>query len=213
MRPVDVEQLRRELAARVRARGVADERVLAAIATVPRERFVAEHDVALALQDRPLPIGHDQTISQPSVVARTLELAGVGPDDVVLDVGTGSGYAAAVLARVAGRVVSIERIPALADRARTVLAAVGAGDVEVVVGDGTRGWAADAPYDAIVVAAASPSIPPALTDQLADGGRLVIPVGPRHGVQHLVRVLRDGTALTEERHTPVRFVPLLPDPP
>ena len=161
-----------------------------------------------AYADRPLPIGHEATISQPWVVARMLELAELEPDDRVLDVGTGSGYAAAVTAHLVAEVVSIERVPELAERAAAVLEDLGH-DVEVVTGNGYEGWAARAPYDAIVVAAAPPEIPGALTDQLADGGRLVIPVGARGSVQKLVVVQRHGDRLERTTHSRVRFVPLV----
>ena len=204
------EAARRRLVAQLRRHGIADERVLAAMAEVPRERFVP-HDVAgSAYADRPLPIGHDVTISQPYIVARMLELAELAPDDRVLDVGTGSGYAAAVTARLVAEVVSIERVPELAARAVDVLTGLGL-DVQVEVGDGYEGWPARAPYDAIVVAAAPTDVPAALAEQLADGGRLVLPVGGRHRVQELVVVRRRGDTLERTVHDRVRFVPLVDD--
>lgn len=192
----------------LRRRGVQDERVLEAFAAVPRERFVPEALQADAYADRPLPIGHDATISQPFIVARMLELAVPEADDRLLDVGTGSGYAAALAAHLVDEVISIERVPELAERASATLESLGL-DVEVVVGDGHDGWPEAAPYDAIVVAAAPREVPPALTDQLADGGRLVLPVGPVHGVQQLVVVRRDGDDLVRSRASRVRFVPLV----
>lgn len=199
---------RQALVGMLRRRGIDDERVLEAFMAVPREQFVPDELAADAYADRPLPIGHDATISQPFIVARMLELAGVDPGDRLLDVGTGSGYAAALAAHLTEEVVSIERVPELAERARDALGSLGL-DVEVVVGDGHDGWRAAAPYDAIVVAAAAASIPPALTDQLADGGRLVIPVGPVHGAQQLVVVSRDGEELHRRPSSMVRFVPLV----
>lgn len=201
---------RRDLVRGLRRRGIEDERVLAAFEAVPRERFIPQELRGRAYADRPLPIGHDATISQPFIVARMLELAELTPDDRVLDVGTGSGYAAALTAHLADRVVSIERVPDLVARARDVLDELGL-DVEVVVGDGHRGWPQAAPYDAIVVAAAPREVPPALTEQLADGGRLVIPVGRVHATQRLVVVRRDGDELTRDVASRVRFVPLVAD--
>lgn len=199
---------RRHLVAQLRARGITDERVLDAVGAVPREAFVPERLQREAYADRPLPIGHDATISQPFVVAHMLELAELQPGDRVLDVGTGSGYAAALTARLAGEVVSVERVPELAERARTVLSELGS-PVEVVVGDGHGGWPDRAPYDAVLVAAAPLTVPPALTEQLADGGRLVLPVGPRHGTQELVVVRRTGDRLERWTAGGVRFVPLV----
>jgi protein-L-isoaspartate(D-aspartate) O-methyltransferase len=190
-------------------RRVADERVLAAVAELPRERFVAPDLRDRAWENAPLPIGHGQTISQPLVVARMLELLTLAPDDRVLDVGTGSGWHAALLGRLAGHVWSIEREPALARGAAAALAAVGADNVTVCVGDGAAGLPEQAPFHAInVAAAARGGVPGALVEQLAPGGRLVAPVGDDE--QHLVRIGRhaDGT-LVQERLEPVRFVPLL----
>ncbi len=207
-----------ELAAQARRHGVRDEAVLEAIGRVPRQHFVPRRFAAAAFDDGPLPIGEGQTISQPAMVAIMAEAAQLSPDDRVLEVGTGSGYGALVLRTLAGRVVTIERRSALAEKARAALAAQDPGEVEVVVGDGTLGWPAEAPYDAIVVTAAGPAPPPPLLEQLAPGGRLVIPIGPRHGSQHLMRYTRrhpegeDPTpndAYREERLTPVRFVPLI----
>lgn len=192
-------------------RGVADPRVLAAMAAVRREHFVDPSLAAAAYDDRPLGIGRGQTISQPYMVAVMAEQARIGPGDRVLEVGTGSGYGAAVLASLGAEVWTIERHPDLAERAARNLAADGFGTVRVVVGDGTRGLADQAPFDAIVVTACPPAVPPALTDQLADGGRLVIPVGPEQGVQTLVRVTRRGDRLDTEDLGPVRFVPLVSD--
>ena len=211
-----------DLVAQARRYGVRDQAVLEAIGRVPRQRFVPRRFAAAAFDDGPLPIGEGQTISQPAMVAMMAEAAQLGPDDRVLEVGAGSGYGALVLRALAGRVVTIERRPKLADKARTALAEHGLGEVTVVVGDGTLGWPAEAPYDAIVVTAAGPAPPPPLLEQLAPGGRLVIPVGPRYGHQHLMRYTRrspqdpgddgngsPGEEHREERLTPVRFVPLI----
>jgi protein-L-isoaspartate(D-aspartate) O-methyltransferase len=194
----------------LRRRGISDERVLAAMGRVPRELFLPENMRRYAYDDSALPIGHRQTISQPFVVATICSLLALEGDERVLDVGTGSGYQAAVLAELAAEVVTIERIPALADAARARLAEAGYGDVEVHVGDGSTGVPERAPFDGIAVAAAAPSVPPALYDQLADGGRLVVPRGSRRG-QELVLVVRTPSGPVERRSIPVRFVPLVGD--
>jgi protein-L-isoaspartate(D-aspartate) O-methyltransferase len=189
-------------------RNVSDQRVLAAMADVPRDRFVPEDVRAEAWENIPLPIGSGQTISQPLVVARMCELLELHGDERVLDVGTGSGYHAAVLARLAAHVWSVELHPELSARAAVTLAAVGADNVTLLIGDGSRGHPAEAPYDAVNVAAAMQGIPPALPAQLADGGRLVGPVNG--GDQHLVLLRRGPGGVREERHERVRFVPLVP---
>jgi protein-L-isoaspartate(D-aspartate) O-methyltransferase len=204
---------RRMLEIDLRGRGISDPAVLAAMEQVDRARFVDDHRAGQAYDDRPLPIGDDQTISQPYIVAFMAEQLRLGPHDRVLDVGTGSGYAAAIMASVAGEVWSIERIPALADQAATRLTRLGHENVHVVVGDGTLGWPDAAPYDAISVAAGSPEIPPALTDQLAEGGRLIIPVDGRRSAQTLVLVERHGDELVRRDVLDVRFVPLIRDSP
>jgi protein-L-isoaspartate(D-aspartate) O-methyltransferase len=190
------------------ARGVRDPHVLAALAAVPRDLFVPEHLRELAWENAALPIGEGQTISQPYVVARMCELLELRGDESVLDVGTGSGYHAAVLARLVERVISIERLPFLTRRARAALEAAGVHNVTLVVGDGTAGYAEEAPYDAINVAAGSAhGVPPALADQLADGGRMVLPIDGRS--QRLMVVRRRGRVFEHEEHDPVRFVPLV----
>jgi protein-L-isoaspartate(D-aspartate) O-methyltransferase len=194
----------------LRRRGISDERVLAAMARVPRELFVPESLRAYAYDDGALPIGHRQTISQPFVVATICSLLAVEGDDRVLDVGTGSGYQAAVLAELAAEVVTIERIPELADAAARALAAAGYANVEVRVGDGSLGVPDRAPFAAIAVAAAAPTVPPALYAQLTEGGRVVVPRGTRWG-QELVVVARTLTGPVERTSIPVRFVPLLGD--
>jgi protein-L-isoaspartate(D-aspartate) O-methyltransferase len=198
---------RDELVRGLRTR-IADARVLAAIAAVPRELFVLEEHVYDAYEDAPLPIGGGQTISQPTVVARMCELLELRPGDRVLDVGTGSGYHAAVLARLAARVWGIERNPRLAERARLALAAARVENVTVRVGDGTLGLPELAPFDAINVAAtAVDAVPAALEEQLADGGRLVAPVRRRRD-ERLVLVRRGPDGLERRALEPVRFVPL-----
>jgi protein-L-isoaspartate(D-aspartate) O-methyltransferase len=191
-------------------RGVRDPRVLDAFRSLPRERFVARGSEASAYEDTPLAIGGGQTISQPYMVARMLEVAAIGRDDRVLDVGTGSGYAAALAGLLAREVESIERLPELAREAAARLSALGLAHVRVHVGDGSLGLAARAPYDAILVAAAAPRPPEALKRQLKVGGRLVLPVGERAGDQCLVRVTRTSpTTWREEPLGGVRFVPLV----
>lgn len=188
--------------------GVRDERVLEAIAAVPREVFVPPSLFPQAYEDYPLEIGEGQTISQPSVVARMLELAAIGERDRVLEIGAGSGYQAAVLARLARFVFSVERLPRLAEGARARLAGLGFHNVSIQVMDGTLGWRAQAPFDAIVVAAAAPAVPPALVEQLVDGGRLVIPVGELRR-QELHLYVRRGGELVQSAHGPATFVPLV----
>jgi protein-L-isoaspartate(D-aspartate) O-methyltransferase len=192
----------------LRRRGIPDERVLAAMARVPRHLFVPEHLRHLAYEDGALPIGQGQTISQPYIVATICSLLRLEGRERVLDVGTGSGYQAAVLAELAAEVVTIERVPELAERAREVLAQAGYGQVEVRVGDGSLGAPDKGPFDAIAVAAAAPAIPPALYDQLVEGGRLVIPRGGRWG-QDLVLVERTTEGPVERKSVPCRFVPLV----
>jgi protein-L-isoaspartate(D-aspartate) O-methyltransferase len=199
----------RMVADQLRGRGIRDHRVLAAMEAVARDAFVQEADAGEAYADRPLPIGAGQTISQPYIVARMTELLALRPGDRVLDVGTGSGYQAAILAELGCRVTSIEREAGLADQARSRLERLGyQGRVTVVVGDGSLGDPAGAPWDGIVVAAAAPSIPPSLRSQLADGGRLVIPVGARRE-QRLLVIQRRGTSWLEHSDGPCVFVPLI----
>ncbi len=194
--------------ARHLARSVHDERVLQAVAAVPRHRFVPHAERARAYENTALPIDCEQTISQPVVVARMLELLELSPSDRVLDVGTGSGYHAALLSLLAAEVWTIERHPQLSARARVTLSALGYANVICIVGDGWEGLPEQAPFDAINVAAATGEhVPPVLKAQLAPGGRLVAPVGDEH--QFLTRVRRTPDGLREERFDPVRFVPLV----
>jgi protein-L-isoaspartate(D-aspartate) O-methyltransferase len=189
------------------ARGIKDPRVLEAMRATPRERFVGADRAAAAYEDKPLPIGHGQTISQPYIVARMLELAMLAPGDTVLEVGTGSGYALAIIARLCRRAYGMEIVPALAERARAALASVGAANAEVVQGDGSLGLPEHAPYQVIIVSAGAPKIPALLLAQLDDGGRLVAPVGERDD-QRLVVVQRRGDHYETSWATPVRFVEL-----
>jgi protein-L-isoaspartate(D-aspartate) O-methyltransferase len=192
----------------LRRRGIADERVLGAMARVPRHLFVPESLRHLAYEDGALPIGEGQTISQPFIVATICSLLALDGGERVLDVGTGSGYQAAVLAELVSDVVTIERVPALAQHARETLALAGYERVEVRVGDGSVGVPDRAPFDGIAVAAAAPAVPQALYDQLVPGGRLVLPRGGRRG-QELVVVERTGDGPRERVSVPCRFVPLL----
>ena len=186
-----------------------DPRVLAVMNEVPRHQFVSDQYQQRAYDDRPLPIGHGQTISQPFIVALMTDLLHVGPDDVVLEVGTGSGYQAAVLAHLVQDVHTIEIIPELAERAEERLERLGYHNVHTYTGDGYYGVPEPAPYDAIVVTAAAHQVPPPLIQQLKPGGRMVIPVGGGFTLQHLMLVDKDAEGRVRTRQTlPVRFVPL-----
>ena len=192
------------------ARGVHDPRVLAAMRKVPREAFLPEPMRDLAYEDAPVPIAGEQTMSQPYIVALMAEALLLQGGDNVLEIGAGSGYAAAVLGEIAGRVTTVERIAALAEAAAARLAELGYRNVDVHQGDGSRGWPQAAPYDAIVVAAAGPQVPDSLKAQLKIGGRLVMPVGADQHAQQLVRLTRLGEADFKCDHFgDVRFVPLL----
>lgn len=206
----DMDRLRQMMVERqVIRRGVGDPRLWDAMRRVPRERFVAEDLRTLAYEDRPLPVEAGQTISQPYIVARMIEAAAIGATDRVLEVGAGSGYAAAIMSCLAAHVFAIERIAELADLARGRMEALGYGNVSILVGDGTEGWPEEAPFDAILVAAGGPSIPSPLQEQLAIGGRLVMPVGDS-GEQKLICVVRrDAENFEVETLEAVRFVPLI----
>jgi protein-L-isoaspartate(D-aspartate) O-methyltransferase len=200
----------RMVTTQIEARGITDPLVLAAMRVVPRERFVPSALARFAYGDRPLPIGEGQTISQPYIVAMMAHAAGVEPGARVLEIGTGSGYGAAVLSRIAAEVYTVERVRALAEAARDRLAGLGYANVQVLEGDGTLGWAEHAPYDAIVVTAGGPRVPEALLSQLAAEGRLIMPVGAGSRHQRLVRVT--CTATQEYRYEyleEVAFVPLI----
>jgi protein-L-isoaspartate(D-aspartate) O-methyltransferase len=192
----------------LRGRDIRDERVLEAMASVPRELFVLAEEQRRAYRDAALPIGHGQTISQPYMVARIAEALAVRPGELVLDVGTGSGYQAAVLAELGADVVTIERIPELAEQARANLAAAGYPQVEVRVGDGTLGLPDRAPFDAIAVAAAAPAFPETLYEQLRPRGRLVVPVGGQRA-QRLEVIVRSPEGPAVVHSVPCRFVPLV----
>jgi protein-L-isoaspartate(D-aspartate) O-methyltransferase len=192
----------------IAARGVTDRRVLAAMAEVPRHRFVDGQLQGMAYEDRPLPIGFHQTISQPFMVARATELAAPAPGDRALEIGAGCGYQAAVLSRLCQQVFAVEIVPELASRASLVLRTLGYDNVTVGSFDGSGGWSAHAPYDVIVVSAGAPRIPTLLLDQLADGGRLVVPVGG-FDTQVLTRVLRHGSQYDIVEDTRCRYVDLV----
>jgi protein-L-isoaspartate(D-aspartate) O-methyltransferase len=204
------EARKRMVRVQIAGRGVRDSRVLDAMLAVPREEFVTEDLEESAYNDAPLPIGEAQTISQPYIVAMMIEAAEVRPSDRVLEVGAGSGYAAAVLSRIAARVCAIERYASLAEEAQARFEKLGYDNIELRVGDGTRGWPAATPFDAILVAASAPEVPPALKEQLAIDGRLVIPVGRHLFTQRLRRVRRlSETEFAEEDLGAVAFVPLI----
>jgi protein-L-isoaspartate(D-aspartate) O-methyltransferase len=207
----DTYQLLRErmVARQLKARGIDDARVLAAMGKVPRHLFVPEHLASLAYGDHPLPIGSGQTISQPYIVALMSEWAQIQAGDKVLEVGTGSGYQAAVLAELTDKVFSIDIRPELAEKAANLLKSLTYHQVKVKSGDGYQGWPAEAPFDAILVTAAAARVPPALEKQLKEGGRLVIPLGPAGRVQTLFRFRKVQGKLQEETRLSVIFVPLV----
>jgi protein-L-isoaspartate(D-aspartate) O-methyltransferase len=188
-------------------RGISAERVLAAMGKVPREEFVPEQLRAASYADQPLPIGYDQTISQPFIVAFMTEELQPQPADRVLEIGTGSGYQAAILAELVGEVYSIEIIEPLARTAEATLQRLGYKNVHVKVGDGYRGWAEHAPFDAVIVTCAPDHVPQPLVDQLKEAGRIIIPVGPQ-GDQDLYLLEKQNGALKQRSVTPVRFVPM-----
>jgi protein-L-isoaspartate(D-aspartate) O-methyltransferase len=192
-------------------RAAFSDNVMRAIAQVPRHEFVPLLERPFAYDNRPLAIGHGQTISQPYIVAVMTDLLDLAPSDKILEIGTGCGYQAAVLAELAGRVVSLEVVPDLAEQARRRLSRLGYGNIDVHLGDGFRGCPEEAPFDAIIVTAAPADLPGALAEQLEVGGRLVIPIGPRGDAQMLYRCVKqaDGTLLKEPK-LPVAFVPMVP---
>ena len=197
------------VALQIEARGVRDPRVLDAMREVPREAFVPPIHAADAYLDRPLPIGEGQTISQPYIVGAMLEAAQIGPQDRVLEIGAGSGYAAALASRLAAEVLAVERIAKLAEGARDRLARLGYGNVAILIDDGSQGVPEGGPFDVILVAAAGPEVPEPLLAQLAPGGRLVMPVGERFGPQRLLRLRRTSSGIEREDLGGVAFVPLI----
>lgn len=202
------QERKRMVRTQIEQRGVTDPAVLRAMRTVPRHEFAPQHPPELTYQDRPLPIGHNQTISQPFIVAYMTELVRPNASDRVLEIGTGSGYQAAVLASIVDSVYTIEIVPDLAQAARERLHRLGYDNVVVKTGDGYEGWDAHAPYDIIVVTAAPERIPPPLTQQLKEGGRMILPVGAPFRTQQLMLVRKEDGAIRTETITPVRFVPL-----
>ena len=199
---------RRMVDQQLRSRDIVDERVLAAMGRVPRHLFVEPAQERFAYEDRPLPIGAGQTISQPYIVALMTQLLQVQPSHRILEVGTGSGYQAAVLAELAAEVYTVEIIPSLAEGARSRLEALGYRNVHVRQGDGYEGWPEFAPFDGIVVTAGAPQVPPPLIEQLREGGRMAIPVGAAGGTQELILGEKRGGRLQTRSIAPVLFVPL-----
>jgi len=202
----------RMVATQLRARGIRDERVLAAMARVPRHEFVPSEFRLQAYEDHPLPIGQDQTISQPYMVALMLEYLAVEPENTVLEIGTGSGYQSALLAELAKRVYTVERHPALANFAAADLMRLGYSNVTVLVRDGSHGLPEHAPYERIIVSAAAPRVPPALLAQLSEGGRLILPVGSEHAQELQLIRKKNGVPLATSLEG-CRFVPLIVDNP
>ncbi|MFO7760257.1 MAG: protein-L-isoaspartate(D-aspartate) O-methyltransferase [Desulfobia sp.] len=208
--PGQYEQLRERMVQKqIAARGVDDPRVLSAMRTVPRHEFVPEQYRAFAYDDSPLPIGKGQTISQPYIIALMTEVLELKPGEKVLEIGTGSGYQAAVLAEIGAEVYTMEIIEQLGERARKILSALGYGEVRVKIGDGYKGWPQKAPFDAVIVTCAPDEIPRALIDQLRPGGRLVIPVGSSWCGQNLILGVRKKEGLEKKKLIPVRFVPMV----
>jgi protein-L-isoaspartate(D-aspartate) O-methyltransferase len=197
------------VARQIRARGVRDKRVLAAMGRVPREEFVPDDQRPHAYEDRPLPIGEKQTISQPYIVALMTELLELEEGDRVLEIGTGSGYQAAILAELTPNVYTIEIVEVLAERAEQTLRRLGYDSVKVLAGDGYQGWPEHAPFDAIIVTCAPESVPKALKEQLREGGRMVIPVGPQYTGQTLYVLRKRRGELKRDAVIPVRFVPMV----
>ncbi len=194
--------------AQLRRRGIHDERVLRAMEIVPRHEFVPWQLQREAYQDSPVPIGEGQTISQPYIVAHMLEALRLSPEDRVLEVGTGTGYEAAVMSRIVREVYTIERFPSLAEAAKKIFDRLGYTNIHVVIGDGSRGYADAAPYDAIIVAAAAPRVPDALVEQLKDGGRAIVPVGEAD-LQQLRLISKNDGAVQRQTLDACRFVPLV----
>ena len=209
-RPIesDFRGARRRLVDTIRSKGIVDPAVLRAFEMTPRHAFVPSGLYHRAYDDQPLPIGSGQTISQPSIHAKYLELLNLKGHERVLEIGTGSGYQTVLLSHLAGQVFSIERIAPVLEQGRANIQRAGAKNVSLLLGDGTVGWRAHAPYDAILVSAASPKVPEPLVEQLADGGKLIIPVGSQNE-QELVMFTKKGGEVVRESVLPVRFVPLV----
>ena len=203
-----LDQRRNMVAVQLRRRGIRDERVLSAIERIPRHEFVAPHLSNRAYDDDPVPIGEGQTVSQPYIVAYMLEALDIAPEHRVLEIGAGTGYQAALLAELARELITVERHQSLAEAARTNLDRLGYRNVAVIRADGTQGWPAAAPYDRIIVAAAAPQVPPPLFHQLAEGGKLIIPVGSTESQELLLVEKRDGQQVSS-RLEGCRFVPLI----
>ncbi len=197
------------VAVQIKARGISSRNVLNAMGLVPRHEFVSENVKSLAYNDSPLPIGYNQTISQPYIVAYMSEALDVKPGSKILEIGTGSGYQAAVLAQMGMQVFTIEIVPELAAQAQENLTRTGYTQVKVVHGDGYKGWPDEAPFDAIILTAAPQSIPPALIEQLKVNGTMILPVGPVHSVQSLKRIVKKKEGYTQTTLLPVRFVPMV----
>lgn len=202
-----LEERKRMVARQLRGSGISNPRVLEAFESIPRHLFVPEESREWAYEDHPLPIGFQQTISQPYIVAYMTQILDLAGTERVLEVGTGSGYLAAILSALALEVHTIELIPALAERAETTLTSLGITNVIVHIGDGSQGWSESAPYDAIIVSAAAPRVPKSLLNQLADHGRMILPVGGG-GYQELELWRRDGESFSHETLLSVAFVPL-----
>ena len=208
--PADFDRLREKMVdTQIVARGITDPDVVAAMKKVPRHRFVPEKSRASSYNDHPLPIGEGQTISQPYIVAFMTDALDLTPRDRVLEIGTGSGYQAAVLAELAGTVYTIEIVESLGKRAKKTLKELGYDNVHVRIGDGYKGWPREAPFDAVMVTCAPEEIPQPLVDQLKEGGRMIIPVGRVYGVQKLIKCVKRGGQLNTEEVMMVRFVPMV----
>lgn len=205
-------EARRMVDSQLRGRGIRDERVLEAMARVPRHRFVPSAQQGGAYGDHPLPIGYGQTISQPFIVAFMTEALALTPADVVLEIGTGSGYQAAILGELARQVYTIEIVAELAARAEQTLTSLGYRNIQVRAGDGYRGWPEHAPFSKIILTAAPDAVPDALVEQLGVGGTMILPVGPAGGDQELRILTKTARGVTTERSLPVRFVPMVRPP-
>ena len=201
-------QKRSMIDSQLKSRGISSFEVLRAMSVVPREKFVSSEFIEAAYNDGPLSIGSGQTISQPYMVAMMTEALMLRKNDKVLEIGTGSGYQAAVLQEIASHIYSVERISSLAENAKTLLGSLGYSDIKIKVEDGTLGWSEEAPFNAIIVTSGSPSVPETLMSQLSDGGRMIIPVGSRNH-QRIIRIIRSGDNYSKEEMLSCIFVPLI----